>query len=276
MRGGGTQCHLMRCSDNAFYVIKFQNNPQGKRTLANDFFGTLLAERLGLPVARSAVIEVSENLIKLTDEMTVNLQRTRVPCTPGRSFGSRYASIDLRGNSIGPELVFDFMPPERLRKVTNLTDFIGMMVFDKWTCNQDSRQAVFVQNRADASWTATMIDHGKCFGGVDWDFRDHPGFGLYYPSMVYESVRGIDEFDPWIDRLQTKIDAGVLEQLAEEIPREWYGQNSSALCRMLDTLDRRRAMIHDLLWQTWRSSRRTFPNWIERRSCERRKRAVSA
>jgi hypothetical protein len=32
---GGAQSHLMRCSNQAYYVVKFQNNPQGLRILAN-------------------------------------------------------------------------------------------------------------------------------------------------------------------------------------------------------------------------------------------------
>ena len=37
---GGAQSHLMRCSDGHFYVVKFQNNPQHRRVLANEMFAT--------------------------------------------------------------------------------------------------------------------------------------------------------------------------------------------------------------------------------------------
>jgi len=30
---GGAQSHLMRCSDNYYYVVKFQNNPRHRRIL---------------------------------------------------------------------------------------------------------------------------------------------------------------------------------------------------------------------------------------------------
>ena len=43
---GGAQSHLMRCSNQAHYVVKFQNNPQGLRILANELLGTRLAARL--------------------------------------------------------------------------------------------------------------------------------------------------------------------------------------------------------------------------------------
>jgi hypothetical protein len=40
-------------------------------------------------------------------------------------------------------VVFDFLPEEQLRTVVNLADFCGMLVFDKWTCNTNGRQAIF-------------------------------------------------------------------------------------------------------------------------------------
>jgi hypothetical protein len=39
---GGSQSHLMRASDGHFYVVKFQNNPQHLRVLANEMFATRL------------------------------------------------------------------------------------------------------------------------------------------------------------------------------------------------------------------------------------------
>jgi hypothetical protein len=40
---GGAQSHLMRASDGHYYVVKFQNNPQHLRVLANE----LLVARRG-------------------------------------------------------------------------------------------------------------------------------------------------------------------------------------------------------------------------------------
>ena len=42
---GGAQGHLMRCADGNFYVVKFRNNPQHLRVLANEMLATRLAER---------------------------------------------------------------------------------------------------------------------------------------------------------------------------------------------------------------------------------------
>src|SRR6202048_4621452 len=68
---GGAQSHLMRCSDGHYYVVKFQNNPQHSRILVNELLGTRLASRLGLPTAPVAIIEVSEELIRLTPDLVM-------------------------------------------------------------------------------------------------------------------------------------------------------------------------------------------------------------
>src|SRR6266516_3001356 len=57
---GGAQAHLMRCSDGNFYVVKFRNNPQHLRVLANELLATRLAQGAELPVAAAEVVEVGD------------------------------------------------------------------------------------------------------------------------------------------------------------------------------------------------------------------------
>ena len=61
---GGAQAHLLKASDGACYVTKFQNNPQHIRVLANEMLATNLGLALGLPMPRVEVIEVSDWLIE--------------------------------------------------------------------------------------------------------------------------------------------------------------------------------------------------------------------
>jgi hypothetical protein len=49
---GGSQPQLILASDGAWYVTKFQNNPQHVRVLANEMFATRLGLALGPPMAR--------------------------------------------------------------------------------------------------------------------------------------------------------------------------------------------------------------------------------
>ena len=72
---GGAQAHLMRCEDEGYYVVKFQNNPQGVRILANELLGTRLAARLGLPTPPAEVVQVGEELIAHTEDLVMQLGR---------------------------------------------------------------------------------------------------------------------------------------------------------------------------------------------------------
>jgi hypothetical protein len=126
---GGAQAHLMRCDDGGYYVVKFQNNPQHLRILANEMLGTRLAALMGLPVPRTEVVEVPRGLIELTADLVIQLGVGRMPCRAGKQFGSRFPGDPARLT------VQDFLPDEQLREVENLGDFAGMLVYDKWTCN---------------------------------------------------------------------------------------------------------------------------------------------
>ena len=148
---GGAQSQLMRCSNGQHYVVKFQNNPQGLRILANELLGTRLAARLGLSVAEPEVVEVRAELIAHTDDLVIQLGRGRAPCKAGKQFGSRYP-----GN-LADTAVYDFLPDEQLREVSNIEEFCGMLVFDKWTCNTNGRQAIFYRDVEAASPGASVV-----------------------------------------------------------------------------------------------------------------------
>ncbi len=252
---GGAQAHLMRCSDGFYYVVKFQNNPQHVRILANELLGTRLAARLGLPTAPAAVIEVTEQLIAYSSELLIQLGAGRTPCRAGLHFGSRYPGDPTQMP------VHDFLPDEQLREVENLADFAGMLVFDKWTCNTNGRQAIFFLEPGRSRYQALMIDQGFCFNAGEWTFPDAPLRGLYPRHRVYESVWGMSSFEPWLERLEKKIDEGVLDGVAKEIPPEWYHLDQGALFRLLEQLLRRRKRIGEWILAAKDSYRQPFPNW---------------
>src|SRR5438105_3798367 len=154
---GGAQSHLMRASDGFFYVVKFRNNPQHPRVLANEMLATRLAEAAGLPVPAVEVIDVSQWLVAHTPELKIQLANGSVPCEPGLQFGSRYVVDPLEGQ------VFDYVPGTMLEQVRNLEAFAGMLVADKWTCNANGRQAAFWRKLRQRKYSVTFIDQGYCF-----------------------------------------------------------------------------------------------------------------
>lgn len=252
---GGAQSHLVRCDDGDYYVVKFQNNPQGVRILANELLGTRLAARIGLSAPAAEVVLVEQYLIEFTDDLVMQLGRGRAPCRAGMQFGSRYPG------SPAETVVYDFLPDEQLRVVPNLADFCGMLVFDKWTCNTNGRQAIFFRAKDASHYQAQMIDQGFCFNAGEWNFPDAPLRGIYARHQVYESVRGIDSFEPWLSRVETKIGESALDEIQSEIPPEWYDDDSDALNKMLEQLWRRRKLVRELILATQKSSAQPFPNW---------------
>src|SRR3990170_1350755 len=252
---GGAQAHLMRCDDGACYVVKFQNNPQHVRVLANEMLGTRVAARLGLPVPRVEVVEVTGELIALTADLVMQLGVGKAPCRAGRQMGSRYPGDPAR------LVVHDFLPDDSLREVENLSDFAGMLVFDKWTCNTNGRQVVFFTEPGRSRRQAMMIDQGFCFNAGEWNFPDAPLRGIYLRHRVYEQVSGMDSFEPWLGRVEQRMSPQVLGEIAEEIPPEWYNHELDKLGELLAQLEQRRAGVRELILQARNSGRQPFPNW---------------
>jgi hypothetical protein len=270
---GGAQSHLMRCSDGHYYVVKFQNNPQHRRILVNELLGTRLARRLGLSTAAVEIVYVSEELIRLTPELCMELPHSRVPCEAGPQFGSRYPG-DPRQMTL-----HDFLPDEQLRAVENLHEFAGMLVFDKWTCNTNGRQTIFFREelrRSDLHGTGTqeggerseqsgykaaMIDQGFCFNAGEWNYPDAPLRGLYARNRVYEGVIGMESFAPWIERVEKSITERVLAEMIGDIPPQWYADDYDAVLRLMEQLYRRRTRVPDLILAAKNTTRQPFPNW---------------
>jgi hypothetical protein len=256
---GGTQSQLMKCSDNQYYVVKFQNNPQGIRILANEILASGLAKTLGLPVPETAIVDVDMELIRDTKEMVIQREFGRVRCCPGLCFGSRYPQEALPDPTCIRQAI-DFPPTDLFSKVSNLPDFLGMLVFDKWTGNTDDRQSVFFRERGQPFYAASMIDHGLCFNGQGWDFPDRARRGVYFRGTVYDEVRELKAFDSWISRIE-EMSESALTSAFETIPREWYDNDERSIIQLLHVLDDRRTKIRALVWATATELPNLFPNW---------------
>ena len=252
---GGAQGHLMRCSDSHFYVVKFRNNPQHLRVLANEMLATRLAERVGLHVPITEVVQVDPWLIEHTPELSVQLAHNTIPCDAGLQFGARYVVDPLEGQ------VFDYLPVEMLGLVRNLEEFAGMLVLDKWTGNANGRQAAFWKKSREKKFTASFIDQGYCFNAGEWTFPDYPLRGVYARNEVYERVRGWESFEPWLSHIE-KMEEDVVWSVVDGIPPEWYSGEWDDLENLARTLIGRRGMVRELIEAFRSSPRRPFPNWM--------------
>jgi hypothetical protein len=253
---GGAQGQLMLGSDGHAYVVKFQNNPQHMRVLANEYLASRLAVAAGLTVPECDVVEVGSWLIENTQELEIDLGRTRERCVAGLHFGSRFVG------GLMPGQVMDYLPEEQLLALKNLNEFAGILALDKWTGNANGRQAVFARKARERRYRAVFIDFGYCFHAGDWKFEDVPLRGVFYRNDVYREITGWEDFEPWLSRIET-MPAETVWEAARDIPPQWYGGNQDDIEALVTKLLRRRSSIRELIEAFRLSDRKPFPNWGE-------------
>ncbi len=252
---GGAQSQLMLGADGHLWVVKFQNNPQHLRVLANELIATRLAEAVGLAVPVTDIVEVTEWLVANTSDMLMDLGRgASERCAAGLQFGSRFVG------GAGPGQVVDFLPEPQLAEVNNVGEFAGMLALDKWTGNCNGRQAVFERRPRERRYKATFIDQGFCFNAGEWTFPDSPLRGVYLRNSVYAGVTGWKSFEPWLSRIE-QMQPETLWGIAEAVPPEWYGGDTLEIERLMETLLARRSKVRELIDAVRVSDREPFPFW---------------
>lgn len=261
---GGSQAHLLEASDGRAYVVKFENNPQHRRTLVNEWIAARFLSYLGLPTPEVAMILVTEEFLASNPEVYMQAGNKRFAPTLGWHFGSSFPGNPTQ------LAVYDFLPDVLLPKVENLTDFLGMLVFDKWMGNTDSRQAIFFGARRAASpemenpprlgFVAQMVDNGYVFGGPDWRLTESPMQGLYFPPLLYRTVRGFGDFEPWLGRIGC-FPEEIVSRACKEIPAEWLADDGAELARLLERLLARRRRLPELIADCRNARVVLFPAW---------------
>jgi len=261
---GGAQAHLLEASDGHSYVVKFHNNPQHRRILVNEWIASTFLRYLDIAAPETAMVELTQEFLAATPDVHIQLGRERRPVTPGWHFGSRFPGDPMR------TVVYDFLPDTLLEHVENLRDFLGVLAFDKWMGNADSRQAIFFRARVHdplaanpprLGFVAQMVDNGYVFEGPHWRWGDSPIQGLYFRPLVYRTVRGLAEFEPWLDRIRN-FPEEVVDQAVKRIPPAWLEGDEDELERLLERLLRRRERVPDLIEQCRSGRSNPFPIWF--------------
>jgi hypothetical protein len=266
---GGAQAHLLEVDDGNWYVVKFRNNPQHRRILVNEALAATFLDYLKIATPETALIHVTPQFLDANPEVHLSFGTRQVPVEPGWQFGSRYPGDP------GRIAVYDFLPDALLPQVVNLADFRAILVFDKWTGNADGRQCVFyramvrreeqlARTKADSGgrpgFVARMIDHGFAFNGPNWDFPDSALQGLYARRLVYDSVRSLDDFQPWLDQT-VHFPEEVMDQAWKRVPPDWVEGEEDALEQLLERLFQRRKRLPDLISACRQARTNPFPNW---------------
>ncbi|MGI9073768.1 MAG: hypothetical protein ACR2JB_21190 [Bryobacteraceae bacterium] len=238
---GGAQALLVRDGLGNAYVAKCVGNPQGTRTLINEWMVSRLLKHLRLSTPAVHTLRI-ERGIPGDSLLEFQVGNQKIPIEPGVHLGS-VCPVDPARKAI-----FDLLPRRLLHNVVNLPDLILAFTFDKWVNQTDSRQAIFIRERAagkTAKFRAYLIDHGLSFGGSRWELGDGALNGLYHDRSVYDDPAMEGACHAAVERIQQVPETSLLS-LETEVPVEWLQPGDrEEMTRLLSLLCERRIKLHN-------------------------------
>jgi len=252
---------IIKTSDAKYFVVKAPNNPKG-----SEFFQRIARKFDSASIRHSHAgasdCPINSWLVSYNDEMKLTEFHRVEPWQPGLCFGSRIESQGWYPICLCP--FKDQLYDHQYAKVVNLDAFHDVLMFDLWAMQTDKRQAVFLRPKGKRGFVATMIDQGFCFGGSRWgkfqDARYRTYQSTYRQPQVYDSVYGIDSFEPIINRMRRKLNLKTLRDLATQIPREWIDDRGQ-FDALLGLLDERLCILEELVNNLHDSVLNPFRNW---------------
>ena len=244
---GGSQSFLVKGSDGAYYVAKFTSNPQGDRSLINEYIAGYLLRCLGVSAPDVAILRLGE-CCEGREKLYFSME-SRVRIASGLHLGSR-CPVDPSRTAI-----FDVLPRTLYPRVVNLYDLGLVFAFDQWVANVDSRQTIFTRRRGpkkagdadppgQVSLRCWAIDNGMCFGRT-WEFPALP---------VYASCVDLHVYSHFASRESAHEGARLIQGLSEAdlvaaqrgAPTEWFAPgDAEELDGLFNTLQDRRNGLGD-------------------------------
>lgn len=238
---GGSQSLLVRDAAGNPYIAKCVGNPQGTRTLINEWVVGRLLKHLRVSTPEVHALKIDRG-IPGDELLEFHMGNRKVPIAPGVHLGSR-CPVDPERKAI-----FDFLPNRLLHKVGNLPDLLLAFVFDRWVNQVDSRQAIYIRELSPTRtgvFRVYLIDHGQSFGGTHWELRDSALTALYRDRSIYEGPRAYSECHSAVDRIK-ELPEKSLFSIEKDIPVEWLEPGDrEEMTRLLELLCGRRTKLHD-------------------------------
>lgn len=228
--GGGSEPHLF-ATNHGSYMVKASNNPQGKRVLVNELVGGLCLQWLGVAHPQTAIVELPEELLKISPQAVFNSGQR---LASGPSFGSQYWQSDPQG-TVDSSLI------------VNVADVAGTIAFDTWIHNHDSRQfRVRAAVNDPKKYEFVPVDQGFCFGSPVWTPASLAAD--VSPALAPAPLPGVGrkEIESFVDRLR-QVDELVAEALVGETPDEWLDDPVSERSALAQYLVERAPLAADVL-----------------------------
>jgi hypothetical protein len=133
---GGSQAHLIEATDGCHYLVKFIGNRQHRRTLVNELIRAAALQHLRIAAPATSLVEVTPEFLRQNPKIYLATGGQRKSVKPGIHLGSMYPGDPSK------VAVYELVPDTILEKTNNLEDFIGCLIFDKWTGNRLSSKGI--------------------------------------------------------------------------------------------------------------------------------------
>jgi hypothetical protein len=229
---GSSQPSIIRGSDKAFYVVKFDGFP-GRQSLTNEVVGTELMRQMGLPTSDWAPIAISSEFIDAHPGLWFRTENAHLKPIAGIHFASRLIEAP------DEQRTYQMIPHSWVDRIENRADFLGALVLDLWANNCDRRQSVFLTDDRDRLH-ARFIDNDSMFGGKFGNDTTCPRRAMVYDLGVYMGLWNDKIVQEWLQKIDG-IGENAIRGIIASVPEEWTDEKMR-LC-ILEQLKARRVML---------------------------------
>lgn len=217
IKNGVTKPYIINCSGEE-YVVKFLQNPEGKKALVNEYVCAKIAIELELPLAHPNLINIDEIFIKDYGEDIK--KHINAEIEPGVHFGTKKI-----------QKVFPINTSAILGKARNTNVIPDVVLFDHLICNTDrgSNGGNLIFDYTNKK--IVVIDHTHAFDiGPLWDehqLNQRVGETIEPLDMsgyIYSKlVPYIDGYNPFSNILSNirKLSFDTLTNIMNNIPQSW-------------------------------------------------------
>jgi hypothetical protein len=218
IKNGVTKPYYIACDDGEIYAVKFKQNPEGARVLANEFVCAELAQKLYLTTPIPSTIQISREFIK--DYSGIISEHIGSDIQSGLHFGTMQI-----------KKAFQITNTRMIKSASNIDIVPEILIFDQLVCNTDRDRNGgnllfdFAKNEI------VVLDHSHAFDlGAIWDaaqlrhrignpFFLFDSYGYVYKKLI-PFISGNNPFHSIISKLKG-ISNEAIWHIISNIPDEW-------------------------------------------------------
>ena len=204
---GSSGAHVFLCDDGKEWAVKFFN---GQKAVVNEYLGHKLAQLIGLPAPRDAVVLVPQEVI----DTVPDLVGRRV--SPGLHYGTEYdrTASDLEKLAVSAP-----------SQVQNASCLPGILLLNNIIYNADTgNQNHLLTPTGTGGYNYSIVDLAGASGG-NWTEQTLQATSsalnlVGTHSLLTVTVTGIESFSPYLERVEA-LTQDDLVAIVESIPGAW-------------------------------------------------------